>query len=141
MHRTEAKAKADSVPLGGARLASPRRPRTTRDLTAAQRALLQVMREYQFGHILNMPVRAGQPLLDQGMKIVRVALLGGESGGTKVPGDGYELKKAVRDLFDELARLDSGTVVRLEFKRGLPCLIETAAEIGDSPNTPAPARP
>jgi hypothetical protein len=44
------------------------------------------------------------------------------------------LKKAVRDLFDELERLDKGTVVRLEFKRGLPCLLETAvAAIGDSP--------
>jgi hypothetical protein len=60
---------------------------------------------------------------------VRVACLGGgENGGTKIPGsDEFELKRSVRDLFDELARLGNGTVVRLQFKRGLPCLLETIA--------------
>jgi len=56
---------------------------------------------------------------------VRVACLGGESGGTKLPSGEFELKRAVCDLFDELARLGEGTVVRLEFKRGLPCRLET----------------
>jgi len=37
----------------------------------------------------------------------------------------FELKQAIRDLFAELARVNNGTVVRLEFKRGLPCLLET----------------
>ena len=122
--------------------ASHGQPRTTRDMTAAQRRLLRIMTESQYGRIENFLVRAGQPLLDPGVKIVRVAILGGESSGTAVHGDQFELKKAVRDPFDELERLDNGTVIRLEFKRGLPCLLETAApEIGDSPNTPAAARP
>jgi len=101
------------------------------------------MRENQFGRIEDMPVRAGQPLPNQAAKVVRVTLLGGGGNcGTKVPSDEYELKKAVSDLFDEMERLDNGTVVRLEFKRGLPLLLETAAAaIGDSPNPPAPARP
>ena len=45
-------------------------------------------------------------------------------------------------LFDELGRLDNGSVVRLEFKRGLPCLLETAAAaIDDRPIAPkAPER-
>jgi len=102
------------------------------------------MRENQFGRIEEMPVQAGQPLPDQAEKVVRVALLGGgENCGTIIPiGDEFDLKKALIDLFDELERLDNGTVVRLEFKRGLPLLLETvAAAIGDSPNTPAPGRP
>ncbi len=59
-----------------------------------------------------------------------------------MPSDGFELKKAVNDLFDELVSLDNGTVVRLEFKHGVPLLLETAsAAIGDSPNAPTPAQP
>ena len=53
-------------------------PRTTRDLTAAERFLLQIMRENQFGRVENLRVQAGQPLLDRGVKVVRVARLGGE---------------------------------------------------------------
>jgi hypothetical protein len=118
--------------------ASHGQPRTTRDLTAAKRRLIQVMTESQYGRIENLLVRAGQPLLDPGVRIVRVALLGGESSGTTVHGDQFELKKAVCDLLDELERLDNGMVVRLEFKRGLPCLLETAAAvIDDGPIAPA----
>jgi hypothetical protein len=36
----------------------------------------------------------------------------------------FELKQSVRDLFDELGRLQNGTVVRLEFKHGLPFSLE-----------------
>ena len=69
-------------------------------------------------------------MLDHDLKIVRVACLGGESGGMKLPcGDEFELKRAVCDLFDELARLGHGTVVRLEFKRGLPCRLETTPPV------------
>ena len=98
------------------------------------------MTESQYGRIENFLVRAGQPLLDPGVKIVRVALLGGKSGGTTVHGDQFELKEAVRDLFDELERLNNGTVVRLEFKRGLPCLLETAAAAIDDIPPAAPER-
>jgi len=107
------------------------RPRTTTDLTGAQRRLLKVMTESQYGRIENLRVRAGQPLLDSSVKIVRTALLGGGSRGTTVHGDQFELKKAVLDLFDELERLNHGTVARLEFKRGLPCLLETTAAVAD----------
>jgi hypothetical protein len=103
--------------------------RRSGDLSDQQRAVLELMRA-QFGRIENMSIRAGQPVLDQDLKVVRVACLGGESGGTKPPaGDEFELKRAVCDLFDELARLGHGTVVKLEFKRGLPCRLETTPHV------------
>jgi hypothetical protein len=109
--------------LRGRKLTSMRR---SGELSAQQRSLLEIMREHQFGRVENMPVRAGQPILGRELKVVRVSRLGGESGGTKPPGpDEFELKRAVCDLFDELARLGNGTVVKLEFKRGLPCRLET----------------
>jgi hypothetical protein len=127
-----ANAKSRTLPRG--------RPRTTRDLTTAQRQLLQIMRENQSGRIEDMPVQAGQPLPDKAARVVRVAPLGGgENCGTKVPSDDYELKKAVSDLFDELERLDNGTVVMLKFKHGLPLLLETSATaMADRPGGAAP---
>ena len=104
--------------------------RRSGELSAPQRSLLEMMRVHQFGRIENMSIRAGQPVLDQDLKVVRVACLGGESGGTKhSSSDEFELKRAVCDLFDGLARLGHGTVVRLEFKRGLPCLLETTPHV------------
>jgi hypothetical protein len=85
-----------------------------------------MMHEYQFGRIENMSILAGQPVLDGNVRVVRVAKLGAESRGTKHPStDDFELKKAVCDLLDELERLQNGTVVCLEFRQGLPFLLET----------------
>src|SRR5689334_14702821 len=81
-------------------------PPTTRGLSAQQRSVMQIMREHQFGRIENMSIRSGQPIIDRDVNVVRVAHLGGERGGTRFPsGDEFELKQAVCDLFDELARL------------------------------------
>ena len=103
---------------------------TTKDITAAQVCLLRIIRECQFGRIENLPVRDGQPVFNSDVKVVRAARLGGDGPGTKlVAGDEFELKRPVRDLFDELARLGNGTVVRLEFRHGLPYLLETAAPL------------
>ena len=104
--------------------------RRSSDLGPQQRSLLEIMREHQFGRVENMLVRAGQPILDRDLKVVRVACLGGESSGTKPPaGDEFVLKRVVCELFDELARLGHGTVVKLEFKRGLPCWLETTPHV------------
>jgi hypothetical protein len=101
---------------------------TTGGLSAQQRRLIELMREHRFGRIENMQVRDGQPILEKDLRVVRVARLGGESGGTKVPKTAeFELNRATLDLFDELARLGNGTVVRLEFKWGLPWLLEATA--------------
>jgi hypothetical protein len=100
----------------------------TRDLTIAQRRLLDVMSKCVFGRIENLPVEAGQPIFNQDVRIVRVARLDGESGGTKAPrSEEFALRQAVCNLFDELTQLQDGTVVRLEFRHGLPCLLETIA--------------
>jgi len=103
---------------------------TTAGLSAQQRRLIDLMREHRFGRIENMRVRDQEPILDRDVRIVRVARLGGEDGGAKVPqAEEFELNRATLDLFDELARLGTGMVTRLEFKRGLPCLLETVRMI------------
>jgi hypothetical protein len=102
--------------------------RTNRDLTDSQRWLVQIMSEFQFGRIENLPVHAGQPVLDPGVRVVRVARLGGDGDGTSASTtDEFELKQPVRDLFEELERLGDGVVLRVEFRHGLPCLLEMTA--------------
>ena len=86
------------------------------------------MHLHQFGRVENMCVRDGQPILDSTVNVVRVARLGDKSNWTKLRNTGeFELKMQVRDLFAELMRLENGTVIRLEFRHGLPFLLETAA--------------
>jgi hypothetical protein len=105
-------------------------PLVTGDLSALQRSLVDLMREHQFGRIENMSVCAGQPILDQGVKVVRVTRLSGRSDMPKIASSTeVELKKQVRNLFDELARLGNGGVIRLEFRHGLPWLVETTATL------------
>jgi hypothetical protein len=88
------------------------------------------MHVHQFGRIENMSVRAGEPILNSDVKVVRVARLGGTSDATKVTRtDEFELKRHVRDLFEELEHLHDGTVIRLEFRHGLPFLLEIMATV------------
>jgi len=117
-------------------------PRTTRDLTVAQRSLFHIMREYQFGRIENMHVRAGQPLLDHDARLVRIARLDRDSHRADVRGgDDFQLKRPFCELFDELMRLQDCLVVRLEFRHALPLQLETTPECraGCDPGGEGPA--
>jgi hypothetical protein len=101
---------------------------TTRNLTAEKRRLVELMGEYQFGRIENMLVRAGQPILDGELRIVRIARFGGVSIAAKRSvSDDFELKRTFLDLFDALEQLNNGMVVKLEFRHGLPFLLEAFA--------------
>jgi hypothetical protein len=103
-------------------------------LGPAQRLLVDLMHLHQFGRIENMSVRDGQPILDSTVNVVRVARLGDKSNWTKLSNTGeFELKMQVRDLFAELMRLGNGIVILLEFRRGLPILLETTARCHPAP--------
>ena len=96
------------------------------DLSPAQRWLVYLMHLHQFGRIENMLVRGGEPILNGDMVVVRVARFGGGTDAAKVTRtDEFELKRQVRDLFEELDHLQDGTVILLEFRHGLPFLLET----------------
>ncbi len=112
------------------------RPHRTRgDLNPAQHWLVQIMFEYQFGRIENLRIEGGQPAPDERLSVIRTALLGSKDGGLKVPvSDDPELKKTIWDLLAEIERLRDGYIVRLEFRHGLPFLLETTALSDHLPN-------
>src|ERR1700730_7137688 len=87
-----------------------RQPRTTRELTAAERWLVQIMSEYQFGRIEDLRIESSQPIPDPHLKVVRVARLGASAASTSVrkSAEDFELKQAYEDLFDEFARIGNG---------------------------------
>ena len=92
---------------------------------------MEIMREHQFGRIENMTVRDGEPVFDGHLKLVHVVRLNSRSRGQKTRGaDEFELKDSVRDLFAELARLQDGSVIMLEFRYGLPFLLEMTIDAG-----------
>jgi hypothetical protein len=104
---------------------------TPQDLTPAQPGLVQIMRQHRFGRIENLRVERGQPILRPDTKIVRVARINGSGEIPEVSIQGeLELKPAVLDLLGQLEKLSSAMVLRLEFRHGLPCLLETEAEVG-----------
>jgi hypothetical protein len=65
---------------------------------------------------------------------VRVARLGGGNDAAKVTRTSeFELKRQVCELFEELERLQDGTLISLEVRHGLPFRLETTAHfIADS---------
>ena len=107
------------------------------DLSPVQRSLVDLMHVHQFGRIENMPVRAGEPIFNSDVKVVRVARFGSGTDGAKVTRTEFELKKQVRALFEELARLENGTVIRLEFRHGLPFLLEITPRVVSAPESSA----
>lgn len=100
-------------------------------MRSEQCLLLELMRVHQFGRIENMTVRDGKLIFEGQVKVVRRVRLGGGSREKKTRGaDEFELKHAVRDLFAELAQLENGSVIRIEFRHGLPFLLEVTTEGG-----------
>ena len=101
---------------------------TIRGLSAELRNLVELMREYQFGRIENMAVRAGQPILNREVRLIRIARLGSASVDPRPSvSDDFQPKRAFRDLFDAFERLNNGIVIKLEFRHGLPFLLEALA--------------
>ena len=106
-------------------------PLRTEDLTPQQCSLLEIMHVHQFGRIENITVRDGELVFEGHIKVVRLVRLGAGNGGKKtLRSDEFELKKSVRDLFAEMARVENGTVIRVEFRHGLPFLLEMTIECG-----------
>jgi hypothetical protein len=69
-------------------------------------------------------------LISSDVKVVRVARSGGGDAAKVTRTDEFELKRQVRDLFEEeLERLHDGTVIRLQFRNGLPFLLETTPSV------------
>lgn len=99
------------------------------DLTEAQRWLVELMAEYQFGRLEDLGVRSGLPAPDQRLKIIRAARFGKDDERKASLSDDPELKRVVWDLMEQIEKIRDGCIVRLEFRHGLPYLLEIGAAV------------
>jgi hypothetical protein len=67
------------------------------------------------------------------VKVARIARFGSSGVPAQVGCGDFELKRAVRDLFEELGRIGNGVVHRLQFRHGLPTELEIAADSNSPP--------
>jgi len=115
-------------PAETAPAAASRRPARRSDLSAAGRRLADLVFAVHFGRILDLHVRAGEPVFDgPAPRVVRMVKLAGrpEPHPGPVPAD-HALRPETVDLLDQLRRLGDGVVTRLEVAHSIPLYVELA---------------
>jgi hypothetical protein len=112
---------SSTTDLSGA-AGSGRKDVRLRQLSPARRRLLDLLQSIGFGRIEALRIVDREPVLSPPPRILRSIKLGGDARpGHEPTSENYVLKKPLRDLFDELDRLGTGLIVRLDLKDGLPC--------------------
>jgi len=90
-------------------------------LTPPQQKLLAEMQRINYGRILNLSVRRGQPIMDPSPRVVREIKFGGDNGPRPEAAKAdFALKAQVCDLFVQLEALGDGVIPCIEIQRGLP---------------------
>ena len=110
-------------------------PELFSDLSPAGKVLVSTMRRFQFGRFEGLHICNGDPVWAPPPRLVRVSKIGASDEPAIVEAGDWILKAAVRDLFREFAQVQNGTIDRVVFHRGLPCLVEVA--IGSTGMDPA----
>jgi len=91
------------------------------DLIPAEARLVEMMQRINYGRILGLSVRHGEPVMDPPPRIFHEYKFPGDNGArpeaTKVD---FALKAQVRDLFAQLEAMGNGVVRSIEIQRGLP---------------------
>jgi len=99
-------------------------PKRYCELSSAGKALVATMHRVQFGRFEGLRIFDSDPVFDPPPRVVKVSKIGSGEEPEVSESDDWDLKASVRDLFREFARLQNGTIDRLEFRWGLPCLVE-----------------
>lgn len=94
------------------------------ELSSGGQVLVATMRRVGFGRFEFLRICNGDPVFDPPPRLVRVSRIGSSQEPDLLESADWILKVPIRDLFKEFARLQNGTIDRIEFRRGLPCLVE-----------------
>jgi hypothetical protein len=95
---------------------------TKSSLTAPQQRLLELLQKINFGRIERLKVANGQPVLDPFPRVIRDLKLGSADGEARPELGTFDfvLKREHVDLFENLARIQTGSVEVVEVRHGLP---------------------
>ena len=90
-------------------------------LSPARARLVELMQGLNFGRIEDLAVHDGEPVLDPPPRLVREVKFCAENGPRpETNKQDFALKSQVRELFDQMVAMGSGTIRCLEIKHGLP---------------------
>lgn len=90
-------------------------------VTNAERELIRLIRQTQFGCISNIKLSAGQPIFDGNTSVsIEFKLSGLESTKEVLSEQDYLNKPQVRTLFERFRTLGNGTIECLDVRDGLP---------------------
>lgn len=115
-------------------------------LSPARKRLVDVLQDLQFGRIEGMAITGGDPQFDPphpSPTIIQTIKLPVEARPPETGSANSLLKQQMVDLFQHFGRQQTGMVRRLEFRFGLPCLVEIVAgdvNAGRTPDRATPAR-
>jgi hypothetical protein len=108
-------------------IGKPLVPSRLRNLSPAQRRLVELIQSINYGRIENILVRGGEPVLDPPPRVVREIKFSGTNDPRPERGlADFALKEQHRELFRVLDQLGDGVLAVLTVKAGLPFLAELA---------------
>ncbi len=91
-------------------------------LSPARRQLVELMQTINFGHIENLVIRGGEPVLNPLPRVVHEVKIGASENGPRpeLATSDFRLKNHLVELFQRLDALGNATIEKLEVKHGLP---------------------
>ena len=90
-------------------------------LSEPRRQLLELMQTINFGQIVNLPVRNGQPVINEQTGVFRVIKFGGDNRvRPEIARADFVLKDPVCELMAQLETLGNGVLRLIEIQHGLP---------------------
>ena len=94
---------------------------TKQTLSASRRRLIEAMQKLNYGQILDLTIRGGDPVFDPPPRVLRDIKIGGENGPRlEIAKRDFVLRREVIELLTHLDRLGDGLVCRIDVQRGLP---------------------
>lgn len=95
--------------------------RSKSSLSTARRKFVELLQTINFGHIENLHLRDGQPILEPLPTIVNEIKFCAENGPrSERSAPDFLLKAQVVELFEHFDRLGTSTIALIEVKHGLP---------------------
>jgi hypothetical protein len=91
------------------------------ELSAARQALVRLLQSLNYGHLLRLHVRAGEPCFSPPPVILaELKLEGSEQVRQEVELTDFVLREEVRRLMEKLDLVQDGTIERIEVRAGIP---------------------
>jgi len=103
-------------------------------LSASWQALVRLFQSVNYGQIIGVTVRNGEPVFDPSPTVLLDVTLDKDEGGRpELDLADFALRDEVRRLLSHLDQLQNGTVERIEIRSGVPRRVLIARRLTEGP--------